>query len=64
MSIDRRRVGRETRIVFVCDECGEELDTEWADFLEAVDEAKRSGWWFTLDEATDEWTHWCPTCRP
>jgi Fe2+ or Zn2+ uptake regulation protein len=45
---------------FVCDECGDGLETERQDYREAVKAAKDEGWnIFTADK---EWKHICDSC--
>jgi DNA-directed RNA polymerase subunit RPC12/RpoP len=49
------------KIVYICDECGEELDTEEGDYNEAWEIAKENGWRCWQDG--DEWKHECEDCN-
>jgi hypothetical protein len=49
------------KIVFVCDRCSDELDTETDDFDEARQTLVHDGW-VTRKEGS-EWHHYCPDCR-
>lgn len=48
-------------VVFMCDECDDELETETSDFTEARQMLDREGW--RTSKVGDEWVHHCPDCR-
>lgn len=50
------------RLVYECDDCGEELDTKTGDFTEAR-ETLRAQHWATTKNGSD-WEHRCPDCKP
>lgn len=50
----------EGQVVFECDACPEELETECDDFQEALAVFKRDGW--RVEKVGDEWVHTCPSC--
>ena len=52
----------EGTVVFDCDGCSEDFDTEEQDFQDGVDALKAAGWEITKD-ARGEWAHYCPPCR-
>jgi hypothetical protein len=56
MSNDRQ--GRDKHIVFECDCCDETIDTETADFLEAVDVKRAAGW--GAEKVDGQWLDLCP----
>lgn len=58
---DRAPLGGEGAVVFVCDECGEALETGTPDFIEAVRELRAAGWQSV--KAGDGWGNLCPGCR-
>jgi hypothetical protein len=47
-------------IVFECDECGNALETEQADFSSAWNLAKRERW--RTRKIGNDWVHKCPGC--
>lgn len=48
------------KIVVACDSCGEELNTETADFAEARAMMQREGW--KVRKIVNEWLHGCADC--
>ncbi len=48
------------KITFECDECGDELDTETADFDDAKEHARSEGWRTKKDGS--DWLNLCPDC--
>ena len=48
--------------VVMCDECGDESDTDEEDFLCAVQAVKDQGWVIRPDERGG-WLHVCPNCH-
>jgi hypothetical protein len=58
-----RRTGT---IKFICDECGDELDTEidqYDEFSLAVNEMKKFGWVSRKNDDTNHWEHLCSICK-
>lgn len=47
-------------IVFRCDACGEELETNESDFSEALRELRRAGW--KAEKVDGYWEHTCDAC--
>lgn len=47
-------------VVWECDDCGTELETDTEDFDEALVTLKDEGWRTTKED--DEWQHWCQDC--
>lgn len=54
MSIERQK----GRIIWVCDACGDHLETDTSDFQEAR-EAMRAEGWFSRLNPDDDWEHYC-----
>lgn len=48
------------QVVFECDTCPEELETEEDDFHAALAVFKRDGW--RAEKVGSEWVHTCPSC--
>lgn len=48
-------------IKLVCDVCGEEADTAFFEFNDAVHHKKENGWKSTKDN--NEWIDVCPECQ-
>lgn len=48
-------------IVFECDDCGEELNTETEDWNEAIEQMRTEEW--RAVKSYDEWEHYCPDCK-
>lgn len=48
-------------VLFECDACPEELDTEEDDFHAALAVFKRDGW--RAEKVGAEWVHTCPSCQ-
>lgn len=48
------------KIVFECDECGDDLETEKKDFDEALEVLRGEDW--IARKVDDEWVHYCPSC--
>lgn len=59
MSIVKGRFGQD--VIFECDSCGEEFDTETTAFDEAVQALKDEEWWFVKEGR--QWSHYCPGCK-
>ena len=57
MAIDRRYGG----VIFICDECLNELDTDEKDFQIALSVFENEGWLSVREEGGD-WKHICDTC--
>ena len=57
MTVDRQK----GKIVFVCDGCGDGLDTDTADFQDAKAHLKTEDWGHAQDEGV--WKHFCPGCK-
>lgn len=45
------------KIAFECDGCGDEEDTGWADFADALEHIRSLGWIAVKDG--DTWLHFC-----
>lgn len=58
MSIDRAH----GKINFICDDCGDALETDEKVFLVALEMFKENGWEYTKDEDSSEFVHYCPAC--
>ena len=57
-------VKRETdQIIFICDECGAEEETDQTNFGAAWMYAKNEGWMASMHQATTKWRHVCPECQ-
>lgn len=52
---------RDNEIVFECDDCGTELDTQTRDFDEARTALREADWRTSKDG--DKWVHHCPECK-
>jgi hypothetical protein len=54
------------KVVFICDECGEDFETGEADFEDALDtlrnDAEGSKWTSMHDEGTGITHNYCPHC--
>lgn len=48
-------------IVFICDECGEELETETSNFQHALETLRANGW--RNVKGKNSWEHYCPECE-
>lgn len=59
MTLHRQR----REIVFECDACADTLDTGTDDFGDARAELSAERWQTRKDEDTDEWNHYCPSCK-
>lgn len=57
MTIIRKR----GHIVFECDECGEQYDSQTDDFHDALADAKSDG--FEARQVRGEWQHVCGDCK-
>lgn len=51
----------EGQVVFECDACPEELETDEDDFHTALALFKREGW--KAEKVGSEWVHTCPSCQ-
>jgi hypothetical protein len=49
-------------ILFICDNCGEDFDSDTDEFMEAVTALKDEGWKIAKNE-DDDWVHFCPGCK-
>lgn len=47
-------------VVFDCDGCSNDFDSDTNDSREAVAEVKKDGW--IVRKAGDDWEHYCPVC--
>lgn len=56
MAVDRRY----STVIFICDECLDELDTDEKDFQLALRVLDNEGW--TAVREDGEWKHVCDTC--
>ncbi len=54
---------QEGTIWFLCDTCPESIDSEEADFQEAVATMRGAGWNATRVGQAGDWVHTCPECR-
>lgn len=59
MSISRNKFDDD--VIFMCDECGNEIDTHISDFKSALNHIQQSGW-INKNENGKEWSHYCPSC--
>jgi hypothetical protein len=50
-------------IVFVCDECGEQLETDTEEFDEARQQMQEANWTYRKDDG-GQWEHYCSICKP
>ena len=50
-------------IVFVCDECGDQLETGAEDFAEALERMREANWTYRKDDV-GQWEHYCSVCKP
>ena len=60
MAIQRNRYGFDGEVSFECDECGEELHTDQADFKDALIIMKSEGW--RSVKGRHDWHHVCGSC--
>lgn len=58
MSVDRQY----GKVVFTCDECGDDLETGEGDFLAALQFMKEEGWQTVRNADDTEWVHICNEC--
>ena len=49
-------------IVWMCDECGEELPTDTMDFGDALDVLRENSWVARKDDG-HTWEHFCEDCK-
>ena len=61
MAIERNRYGFDGEITFECDQCGEEIHTDEADFQTALNVMKAEGW--QSKKVGADWEHICPNCQ-
>lgn len=61
MAIKRDYGSFDGEITFECDQCGEELCTEEADFHAALNKMKAEGW--KSEKSGADWEHTCPGCQ-
>lgn len=48
-------------VIFMCDECGEVMDSGTSDFDSALNLLKRERW--QIKKIEGEWEHRCPNCK-
>lgn len=60
MSVDRQFGD----IIFICDTCGEDLDTAEPLWNDAQAVRKKQGWAAIYDDEEEEWKHFCKDCKP
>ena len=49
-------------VIFICDECGDDFNTDETDFLEALQAVKDEGWLVQRNNEDTEWMHICNEC--
>lgn len=49
------------KVIFICDECSDEFDTDTKNFDEALQILKDEDEWLITKEG-EEWIHICPDC--
>lgn len=49
-------------IIFVCDFCGDDYDSEEGDFFLALEKMKEEGWIVKRNQNDTEWIHICHRC--
>lgn len=49
------------KIVFACDGCGDDLETDMSDFGDALGELRGAGW--RARKVGDVWCHYCGGCH-
>ena len=52
----------ENTIVFICDECGDELETDEEAWGFALEKLRDEDWHF--EQEAQGYVHTCPLCRP
>ena len=57
MSVERQ----DGIVIFECDNCGEELDTDETEFVDALDVLREEGW--KAFKVSGDWVHHCGDCR-
>ena len=57
MSIERQF----GKIIFVCDSCEDDIETDKKDFNEALEYTKQEKW-RSFRTKTGAWRHYCPEC--
>lgn len=50
------------KIVFECDDCGDQFESDTRDFDDAWQDAKDEGWLAYKDDKFG-WEHFCPECQ-
>lgn len=50
------------KYIFICDECGDDIDTNETIFFQALDRIKEEGWLVTRNADDTEWVHVCGRC--
>jgi Fe2+ or Zn2+ uptake regulation protein len=53
------------KIIFVCDDCGESLETGTGEFDDALAILRDERWQpkLSLQQHSGEWKHYCPDCK-
>ena len=49
-------------IIFICDECQDDLDTGTSNF-DAARSALKQHLWISIKDSNGEWTHVCKDCQ-
>lgn len=50
------------KFIFICDDCGDDHNTNESEFFEALNRIKEEGWLVTRDNADEMWIHICKEC--
>jgi Fe2+ or Zn2+ uptake regulation protein len=58
MSIDKQH----GHIIFMCDECNDDFETDSHDFMTALGRVKEEDWVVKRNDDDTEWLHICPDC--
>jgi len=49
-------------VIFICDECADNLNTKESDFYTALDRMKEEGWQLGRNDDDTAWMHICNEC--
>lgn len=59
MSVDRQH----GKLIFICDECGDDINTGEADWIDGLRVMRSSGWGRRHDSDGGQWQHLCQDCE-
>lgn len=59
MAIDKQH----NKVIFICDDCGDDFETDETNFFEALKRVKEEGWLITRNDSDTDWLHVCKGCH-